>query len=392
MLGAKAVAAIALGLLVGSAGALADDKKPRPTAPWIELDLGFHLRFDWAVASDDPGNRIKQLYIEHGDIQVGFHATDWLAVHAHVLAEGVRPPLPGRNAWFRGFAMYMEELYVELDFKDVAFSAGKFNPAFGILHDEKLLRGIGAIGFTLDYKATEMLGFAIALKPDLTRHGLGQHEFTAQLFFADTTFLNHSIFTTPAATDRSFNRLGNRRLADGGLANTNRLDNVAVSLQGRGFDVLPELGYALGFRLLRASPAGLASGAETRDESGYSVALDYKVTTSLWGVETKVTPLLEWAHFRNPGGTPGVANYVTLALGIEASPWEFWLSATRRDTVAVPGTPNAYDRLLAVSIDRDITDWLKLGLGYRYQRINGVNDHVIGLRLWVEHHMEIALR
>jgi hypothetical protein len=53
-----------------------------------------------------------------------------------------------------------------------------------------------------------------------------------------------------------------------------------------------------------------------------------------------------------------------------AAPWieldlsKLWLSGTMRSTVAVPG----------------------------YQHINGVNDHILGMRLWVSDHMEFALR
>lgn len=388
----RAGLAIALALAIGAGASHAQDKQQKPAAPRISVDASFQLRFDWAAASNNPGNRITQLFIDNGDFEFGLHATDWLVLRAHVAAGAVRPPLPGRNAWFRGFAMYMEELFVEAYFDEVGFRVGKFNPTFGVAHNEKVLRGMGAVGFNVAYELTEMLGFGMTLWPDLTRHGLGKHAFAAHLFSVDTTVLNHSIFTTPGSTDTSFSRLGNRRLADGGLANTNRPDNVALALAGRGFDFLPDLGYALGFRLLRASPAGLASGNETRDETGYSLALDYRFATTAWGVETRVSPMAEWVHLRNPGGNPGITNYLTLAVGIEHGPWELWLSGTLRDTTDVPGSADVRDRLFAVSLDRDLTDWLKLGVGYRYQRINRVEDHIFGLRLWVQHHMEIALR
>lgn len=392
MSGIRAGFAIALALVIGAGESHAQEKTQKPVAPRITVDASFQLRFDWAAASNNPGNRITQLFIEHGDFEFGLHGTDWLVLRAHFAAGAVRPPLPGRNAWFRSFAMYMEELFVEAYFDEASFRAGKLNPTFGIAHNEKLLRGMGAVGFNVAYELNEMLGFGMTLWPDLTRHGLGKHAFAAHLFFVDTTFLDHSIFTTPGSSDTSFSRLGNRRLADGGLANTNRPDNVALAVAGRGFDFLPDLGYALGFRLLRASPAGLAAGSETRDETGYSVAFDYKFATTAWGVETRLSPLVEWVHLRNPGGNPGITNYVTLAVGVEHGPWELWLSGTLRDTSAVPGSADARDRLLAISLDRDLTDWLKLGVGYRYQRVNRVEDHFFGLRLWVQHHMEIALR
>ena len=384
--------ALALVLTIAAGGSQAQEKKPKPAVPRIELDASFQLRFDWTAASNNPGDRITQLFIENGDFEFGLHATDWLVLRAHVAAGAVRPPLPGRNAWFRGFAMYMEEFFVEAYFEEASVRVGKFNPTFGVAHNEKVLRGIGAVGFNQAYELTEMMGFGMTLWPDLTRHGLGKHAVSAQLFAVDTTFLNHSIITTPRSTDTSFGRLGDRRLADGGLANTNRPDNVALALSGRGFEFLPALGYTLGFRLLRASPAGLAAGNETRDETGYSLALDYRFATTAWGVETKVSPLAEWVHLHNPGGNPGITNYLTLAVGIEHGPWELWLSGTLRDTSGVSGAADVRDRLFAISLDRDLTDWLKLGIGYRYQRVNRVEDHIFGLRLWVQDHMEIALR
>lgn len=392
MMGARSIAAIAIALVVGATAAGANDKKQRPATPWLEFDPSFQLRFDWTAASDNPDNRIKQLFIEHGDFEFGLHMAEWLVLRAHIAAGAVRPPLPGRDAWFRGFAMHMEELYVELDFEHVGLRAGKLNPAFGVAHNEKTLRGTGAVGFTQGYELTEMIGFGMTLRPDLTARALGRHTLAAHLFFADTTFLDHSIITTPRATDASFTRLGDRRLGDGGLANTNRPDNVALSLSGRGFEFAPRLGYTLGFRLLRAGPAGLAAGSETRDETGYGVAFDHSFTIAPGAIEARVLPMVEWAHLRNPGGNPGVTNFWTAAVGIEQGPWELWLSGTLRSTVAVPGAPDARDRLFAVSLDRGVADWLKAGVGYRWQRINGISDHIIGLRLWVYDHMEIALR
>lgn len=389
MVGARAIAAFAFALVVGATGADANDKTRRPPTPWLEIDPSFQLRLDSVAAS---GSHATRLFIEHGDLEFGLHLTDFLTVRAHVAAGAVRPPLAGRNAWFRGFAMYMEELFVEIEFEEMSLRAGKLNPTFGFAHNEKVLRGIGAVGFTQDYELTEMLGFGMTIRPDLTSHALGRHSLSAHVFFADTTFLNHSIFTTPKATDTSFSRLGDRRLADGGLANTKRPDNVALSLSGRGLEFAPALGYTLGFRLLRASPSGVAAGSESRDETGYSVAFDYSLTVAPWGVETKVLPMAEWVHLRNPGGNPGITNVWTFALGIERGLWELWLSGTLRNTIAVPGTPDARDRLFALSLDRGVTDWLRLGIGYRWQRVNGVSDHIVGLRLWVYDHMEIALR
>jgi len=388
----RAGIALAFVLVLGAHEPYAQEKKQELVAPWISIDASLQLRFDWTVASDRAGNRIKQLFIEHGDLEFGLHGTDWLTLRAHIAAGAVRPPLPGRNAWFRGFGMYMEELFVEAHIDEASFRIGKLNPTFAVAHNEKFLRGMGAVGLNVAYELTEMLGFGMILRPDLTRYGLGKHAFAVHLFSVDTTFLNHSIITTPGSTDTSFSRLGNRRLADGGLANTNRPDSVALALAGRGFDVLPNLGYALGFRLLRASPAGLAAGSETRDETGYSVAIDYRFATTAWGAETRVLPLAEWVHLRNPGGNPGVTNYLTLGVGLEHGPWALWLSGTLRDTTAVPGSADVRDRLFAVSLDRDLTDWLKLGIGYRYQRVNRVDDHIFGLRLWVQDYIEIALR
>src|SRR5258706_11654859 len=110
---ATAVAAVAIALMIGASQPRADDKPQPRSGPWIEADLVVQLHFDWTAGSDNPDNRIRQLYIEHSEFEVAVHATDWLTLHLHPVAEPVRLPLPGRDAWFRGFAMYMQELYVE---------------------------------------------------------------------------------------------------------------------------------------------------------------------------------------------------------------------------------------------------------------------------------------
>ncbi len=392
----KAIAAWGLAAAIGCGPALArgDDKEnPKPVeTPYLKGSLGIQLRFDGTFAGDDDPGRRALLYLDEGDAEFSLHPTDWLALKAHVKGSTVRGPAPRTSEAFRGFGVFMEELYVDLDFKHVAFFAGKFNPAFGLMHKADMVRGIFSRDFALDYELTEKVGFGASLRGDAVEHGLGRHELTAALFFEDTTILRCSLVTSPAFSEPLTTRASTLSLGDGGVANTETPNNAAIALTGGGFGFAPDLEYHLGYRLQRASPAGLAAGTETADEHGVSVGFRHEFKIARLPGGTTVTPMVEWARLWNAGGNEGQLEYFSAAVAVATGPWELWLSGSLRSAFASPAAADIHDKVFSVSLDHQVTDWMKAGAGYRFRQVADIGDHTIGIRLWFTHDFTLPLR
>ncbi len=385
-----AVAAVAAG---GAAAALAHggDRKPVDT-PYIAAEIGVQLRFDWTFAGDDEFGRRVLLYLDEGEAKFGLHLNDWFSIQTHFKGETVHGPAAGTSEAFRGFGVFMEQLYVDLDFKHVAFFAGKYNPAFGYMHKDDVVRGIFARDFVVDYETTEKIGFGFSLRGDLRDWGAGRHEFTTQAYFEDTTILRRSIFTVPSFDDPLTARASTLSLADGGTSNTETLNNWAFMLSGGGFAFLPALDYHVGYRLHRASTAGLAAGTETADEHAATVAFHYEFKLSGLLGGTTVTPVVEWARVWNAGGNEGQVEYFSAAVAFTNGPWELWFAGSLRSAFANPAAADIHDKMFAMSLDYKVTDWMKAGAGYRFQRVNDIEDHTVEFRIWFDHDFTIPLR
>ena len=199
---------------------------------------------------------------------------------------------------FRNQGAYVEQLYGTARFDPVEIYAGKIHPHFGIAWDAT--PGLYGTDFAEDYELVEKLGFGVSVGLPLP----GRHRLAFEAFFADISFLSTSIITRPMAGDPNASRLGRARFGDGGVSNTGRPNNFAVSLEGGHIPDLPGFSYALGWSYQRGSQAG-----GELNEMGWVAGMTWEIPL---GRRMTITPLVEVAGFRHFQGTDQRALFATL--------------------------------------------------------------------------------
>src|SRR5262249_24887443 len=131
-----------------------------------------------------------------------------------------------------------------------------------------------------------------------------------ETFVEDTSFLSNSIMARPRITDPDVIRPKRLRRSDGGVGNTGQLlDNFTITLDGGKIPELKGFSYNIGVERRRGSRIG---GGPT--ERGFVAGLNWEIPVSS---RITVTPLLEFAYQRNPGGLAGNTKWLTAGLGIE---------------------------------------------------------------------------
>ena len=344
-------------LSIGTAFAADESGEAETTYPNVTGAAYLELGDDWTFQSDDPGSEIHDVYF-YGTLDLNFGLTPIFSVNLGLTAEDVIGEyVPFEDRYFKDTGIYVHALNVQADVGNASFMAGKFHPNFGRAWDNT--PGVFGTYFAEDYELTEMVGLsgAYTFAPD----GAGQHVLGGAIFFADTSFLSDSIFT----------RRGELSLADGGLANTERLDNFVISLDGSEFTSMPGLSYHAAFRHLSAGVT------EDLDENGFVFGLAKDITID---DETSVTLTGEAAFFSNYMGFEGDAGYFTAGAALYRGSWHGELSgALRRYDDGMGG--HISDHLLQASAGYTFDNGFDLAAGYGFNHAADTDYHTIGLRL-----------
>lgn len=355
------VTVTSLSILAGSVAHAADAVVPITPSegsvgfvPFISGELLVELENDNVFDSNDPANEFNSLY-PTVELAVIFGMTEWLSANLGVTLEQVLEQ--DDDNYFADIGAFVDTLNVEFSVLDATIIAGKYAPTFGRAWDET--PGLFSTELNEDYEITEMIGFTAAYDFDLGDSGT--HTLTGNLFFVDTTFLSESAFT---------NR-GRVRLADGGPANTEQLDNFSITLDGADFAAVPGLTYNLGFTYLSAGET------EVADQQGYVFGLGYG--TDLTNGAT-LALLGEVAYFNNAGGTLDDATYFTAGVGIEQGPWHGEAAASFR-MVDLDGGGSEDTSLFQVSGGYVFDNDLDLSVGYVYTDEDGTYTHKVGVLL-----------
>lgn len=355
--GAAMGAALALSTAASKgADAQAPEAAPPETYPYIEGELELELGNDFVFRSTDDGNEINDLFLE-GTLGLKIGLTPIFSVNAGLKLEPVEDPQPFEDRHFGDIGLFVETLNLQADIGPASISAGKIGPGFGKAWD--VTPGIFGTDLAEDYELSEQVGFSAAYR--LETAAMGAHTLGGHVFFADTSALSDSIFTSRGRLSRS----------DGGAGNTGRLDNVSLTLDGEDMPGLPGFTYTLGYRHLSA---GIG---DAFDENGF-VAGASKETALSSGL---VVGLIgELAYFSHHGGTEDDAVYATSGVSLVSGPWHGELAASlRRFDFAGGGSQS--DHLVQVSGGYEFDNGLDLSLGYGLTRDGGTDSHVIGLRL-----------
>lgn len=353
----RKLTAVALALAIfQSLPARADNEEEAATYPFVDGELELSLGNDNLFSSDDPGNRINDLFPEAA-LAAQFHFTPGLLLNLGLTLEPVLDPLPFEDRFFGDVGLYVDTLSLQADMGNFSFTAGKFGPGFGRAWDNT--PGIWGTDFAEDYELAEQIGFGASYA--IETGTAGTHTIGANVFFADTTVFSDSLFT----------RRGRVSTADGGAGNTGRLDNFSVTLDGADFPSLPGFSYHLGYRHLSAGLGDLGS------ENGFvgGIAQETELAS---GLVLAVSG--EVAHFVNFGGTLDRATYFTPGLSLAGEHWHGEVAGTVR-RINFDGGGAQTDYLAQISAGYTFDNGIDISAGYAFVRADDIRNHVVGVRL-----------
>jgi hypothetical protein len=264
---------------------------------------------------------------------------------------------PTSDAFLDGEGVFAEEVAIHYAGEGFSLYTGKFDPAFGSAFN--LAPGIYGKEIGQSYQTVEKLGVGGDI--DLSGHlpnGLpGAHVLSFSMFKADRSVLSGSMgFSRP--------RLAK---ADGGPANTSKLNSWALSLDG---ETPAGLGYTFGVRKLAggldddADERGFVAGAHSTPKTSEGLSLGW---------------MAEVASFENADSVRGARRQsYTLGATLGVSEWSgsAILSGVRGNYLA-----GEAQRRFELSVGRSIAAGVTLDAGVQFVRGGGSTSTFTGIRL-----------
>ncbi len=362
------IGAVSIGLFAGPLRADEDDaaaKTAPKSYPYIEGEVSIELHHDSVVQSSDPDLEGNDSFTKT-ELEAAAHFNKYFALYTHFTLEPVLDRDAGDDRFFGDHGVYVEELYGKVTLEPFELFAGKFNPAFGRAWDDT--PGVYGTDLVEDsYQLTERLGVGVTVSREKT--AIGDVKITASAFYADTSVLSNSAFTTRGQLDR----------LDGGLSNTNGPESFAVSLEGEAVPGFPGISYNLGF-------VHQAGGVDDIDDQN-GVVFGLQSKRSYNGVELALIGEAAWFDY---GGdfydTEIPAEFVDsfwfLTLGTEAKMGRYHgaIAYTGRYAELYNGT-EFDDFQLQVSAGIDLDRGWTLDLGYKFLQEAEEESHTVGLLL-----------
>ncbi|WP_299024584.1 hypothetical protein [uncultured Sulfitobacter sp.] len=291
---------------------------------------------DSTLRADDPTAEVTDAYIS---AEAAFEAaiTDRITAFGGLTLESVTDA--GDDRAFEDMGLYISELGLRFGFGDTFVSVGKISPVFAVAWDEA--PGFYGTSLAEDYELSEMIGVSID-----TPVGTGGGTLSVAIFYADDTALSNSIG----------HKRGRNTTAAGGVGNTGELNNVALQYSH-------EFGATTAWIGARHLSAGLG---DTSDETGIVAGASREFANGF-------NMIGEVAHFDGVGGTAGDATYATLGGAYALDDWTFSASAT------VVDAPDTTDSMIAVGVDRTITENIEVNFGLARFDVGGEKSTSLGL-------------
>lgn len=306
------------------------------------------------------------------DIQAYANWSDWLSFNTDIKLERQRNDNLNdyyltSNTAFRSEGLIMRQLYATVrPVEGVAVYGGKIHPKFGSAWGDTpgLFYNFGS-----DYEQDEKIGFGLELKLPET---LGKAALTAETFYTDTSFLSNSIGARPATDDTTADRAKRIRAFGGGQANTGKFNNYTVALRGKAPPGLDGLKYQLSYTHEEVRLPN------ERPEDGGSASASYKIDLTH---KIDMTPFVEYTRFTNTGGRNGLTRAYTLGgLAFNYGKWELDLAGGQRNSRGqLDGTQDDRAFQENVSLQYEIMDHLKLGVGYNHVRISDLPSNTFAV-------------
>ncbi|MBU2983369.1 porin [Lentibacter algarum] len=294
------------------------------------------IGIDSTVSSGDPTAELTDTYLT---LEAAFEAalSERVVAFGGLTFESVTDATGDRA--FEDMGLYIAELGVRFSFGETEVALGKLSPAFGVAWDEA--PGFYGTSLAEDYELSEMIG--ATLNTSIGANGA----LSFALFYADNTELSNSIGT----------KRGRNTAAAGGVGNTGKLNNVALQYTHNFGDTTAWIGG-------RFLSAGLG---DVSDETGIVAGVSHSFGNGF-------DVIAEVAHFNGAGGTADDATYATLGGAYSFDDWTFSATASNVDFSA-----GGNDTMLALGVDRAISDSTEINFGVARFDIGGVKSTSVGL-------------
>lgn len=339
--------------------------------PRLDIEIPVEIEYDGQLGGTADSDDYTHDLFTTTEPFLSLKPAPFFAIESGLVIEPVQDLEPGDTRIFGETGLYAETLYLKVGNDEFNAFGGKINPTFGTAWD--LAPGIFGTGPAEDfYEQTERLGFGGSLtfggEGGLGGAGFGSHTLTAQAFYADTSFLSKSAFTSRGETNKE----------DGGPANTETFESVSVTLDGSDVPGVP-VNYHLG---LLSNAKG---ETETDREWGFVVGLNgsYEITDSI-----TMEPLFEYVRFNNDDGLDRDQNIFTVATSLLYGPMNLALSYTHVDTDPGTGVEDSDLDSFQVSAGYEFEFGMTADLGYNFTQeddgTGNVDSHFIGVLLAYE--------
>lgn len=322
--------------------------------PRVSGEIAIEIQNDWTYDSDDRDAELNDLFTTTEPVLVA-HFTPNLLVFVHGVLEPVLGPDPSDDRFFEDHGLFVEDLYLQFEYEPFTIRGGKITPNFGLAWN--LAPGVYGTDFAEGtYEFSERIGFG----GDITCRDetLGEHVFSASVFFLDTSILAKSVF----------NRRDDVEFSDGGVSNTEDPSSFALGLDGA-IPALPNFEYHV---------AGIhqeGGRGDSADENGFVVGGVYAKTVG----EVEVLPFVEYVYFDNADGVDGADRHLlTTSLQLVWKNWNLALSRTSRNT-DVAGASDADDELNQISIGYEFEFGLAVDVGWRIAEEDDIDSEILGI-------------
>src|SRR5579885_1317303 len=273
---------------------------PSPCGSYIVC--GGELTSQLQALGISGSGQTKGAISDDADLDLYANYSDWLSLYSTVKLERQRNDnldsfFPQSNAFFRSEGLTLRQLFLAArPFNSAVVYGGKIHPNFGYAWDQT---PGNFYNFGTDYEQDERIGVgAQYLLPEVIGHHI---RVSLEAFFLDTSVLSESLLSRPAFDDPDPTVRPHRyQLGAFGPSTTNSLDSYPLAI--RGGEAERGLTYQVSFtREATDEPGG-------RSEFGQSIGVSYDPTGDgiPLGSRLGVTPFLEYTHFSNFQGNPGL--------------------------------------------------------------------------------------
>lgn len=286
---------------------------------------------------------------------------------------------PGEDRWFGGMGLTVTDLNFFHQGVSTGYRVGKFQVPFGRAQDN-------APGFyTQDFIGAYDRGGMLGATGEYRFFGerMGTLAPSLSVYTQDNTFLSRPYLRPGTKASR----------ADGGAANTGRLDSYAAVVNWTSFAGMPFVEAQLGYmRNAKGTPvpppdadpgqppppAAPAAAESVRGASLRAIIPSTRSTElgpTLDGSYLDFVPFVEYVEIDNEGGNLGAdTTYLTTALTVNYGRWIYGVTRTRRD---IDGEPD--EHVSELSVAYQLTGLIQVAGSLGRQEIGGERADLVGV-------------